>query len=107
MTQEELAGKLGKPQSYVAKIEAGQRRLDIIELRAYCNAIGLSLGAFVRTLERTMGREFDAVRLRGFLVCGARSSEESAAYSLLFRFVALFCQSTPKLIVAAVSIKAT
>ncbi len=32
MTQTELAQKLGKPQSFVAKYERGERRLDIIEL---------------------------------------------------------------------------
>ncbi len=31
MTQTALAKKLGKPQSFVAKLEGGERRLDVIE----------------------------------------------------------------------------
>ncbi|MDI1228557.1 MAG: helix-turn-helix transcriptional regulator [bacterium] len=31
LTQAQLARKLGKPQSFVAKYEGGERRLDVIE----------------------------------------------------------------------------
>ncbi|MDX2264796.1 MAG: helix-turn-helix transcriptional regulator [Hyphomicrobiales bacterium] len=31
LTQGELAERLGKPQSFVAKTEGGERRLDVIE----------------------------------------------------------------------------
>ncbi|RWG48398.1 MAG: XRE family transcriptional regulator [Mesorhizobium sp.] len=31
MTQEQVAEKLGRPQSFVAKYEGGERRLDVIE----------------------------------------------------------------------------
>lgn len=31
-TQEQIAAKLGKQQSFVAKYEGGERRLDLIEL---------------------------------------------------------------------------
>lgn len=33
LTQREVARKLGKPPSYVAKIETGERRVDFIELQ--------------------------------------------------------------------------
>lgn len=31
LTQSELAGRLGKPQSFVAKVETQERKLDVIE----------------------------------------------------------------------------
>jgi transcriptional regulator with XRE-family HTH domain len=31
LTQQDLARKLGKPQSFVAKYEGGERRLDVVE----------------------------------------------------------------------------
>ena len=31
VTQQELADRLKRPQSYVAKIETGERRLDVVE----------------------------------------------------------------------------
>ena len=32
LTQAELAARLGKPQSFVAKYETGERRLDVVDL---------------------------------------------------------------------------
>ena len=51
MRQVDLANRLGQPQSYVSKYESGERRLDILELRQICNALGISIEAFVRRLE--------------------------------------------------------
>lgn len=38
--QQALAKKLGRPQSFVAKYENGERRLDIIEFTAIASALG-------------------------------------------------------------------
>lgn len=42
LTQVQLAKKLGKPQSYVSKIEMGERSLQVYELFSYAEALGLS-----------------------------------------------------------------
>lgn len=40
MTQVELAGRLGRPQSYVSKIERSERRVDVAEWRQIVLALG-------------------------------------------------------------------
>lgn len=43
VTQVELATSLKKPQSYVAKVENLDRRLDVIELHDWLNVLGLGI----------------------------------------------------------------
>jgi transcriptional regulator with XRE-family HTH domain len=38
--QQALAKKLGRPQSFVAKYEGGERRIDVIEFIAIARALG-------------------------------------------------------------------
>ena len=38
--QQALAKKLGKPQSFIAKYEGGERRIDVIEFIAIARALG-------------------------------------------------------------------
>lgn len=40
VTQQELAGRLGKPQSYVSKVERYERRIDPAEFDALVRALG-------------------------------------------------------------------
>lgn len=40
ITQVELAERLGKPQSFVSKVERGERRLDVIEFCELAEALG-------------------------------------------------------------------
>jgi len=42
MTQTELAEKLGEYQSWVARLESGQRRVDIIEFEHLAKILGFS-----------------------------------------------------------------
>lgn len=35
LSQQAVADKLGKPQSYVSKIESGERRLDVAEMKKF------------------------------------------------------------------------
>ena len=41
LTQADLAARLTRPQSYVAKIEGGERRLDVVEFLDLADAMGL------------------------------------------------------------------
>lgn len=52
LTQEQLAEKLGMTQSFVSKCERGERRIDVIELRSFCRAMGVSLVSFAAELEQ-------------------------------------------------------
>ncbi len=51
MKQSELSERLGKPQPYVSAIETGQRRVDVIEIRDICSALGVTFPSFARRLE--------------------------------------------------------
>lgn len=55
VTQTTLAEQLGKPQSFVAKFEGLERRLDIVEFFAIADAIGLHRSALFRGLDAAMG----------------------------------------------------
>jgi transcriptional regulator with XRE-family HTH domain len=54
LRQEELARRLGKPQSFVSKIETGERSLDVLELLALCKACDLSPAVFIGQLEERL-----------------------------------------------------
>ena len=41
LLQVDLAKRLKKPQSYVSKVESGERNMDVIEYTNYCDALGL------------------------------------------------------------------
>jgi len=40
MTQKAICDKLSRPKNYVIKVERGERRLDVVELFALCDAMG-------------------------------------------------------------------
>jgi transcriptional regulator with XRE-family HTH domain len=43
LTQTEFAKRLGKPQSYLSKIESCEKRVDVIEALSICKALGVTL----------------------------------------------------------------
>lgn len=54
LTQVDLARRIGEEQSFVSKFERGERRLDILELRQICRALGIPLDEFALRLERAL-----------------------------------------------------
>lgn len=46
--QVEVAKKLGKTQSYLSKIESGQRRFDVLQLKEFAKLYKKSLDYFVK-----------------------------------------------------------
>ena len=54
LTQTQLSQKLGHPQSYVSKYEAGQRKLTLIEVREIALSCGVSLPDFVALFEQEL-----------------------------------------------------
>lgn len=56
LTQEEIASRLNTSQSFVSKCERGERRLDIVELRSWCDALGIPFRDFVGGFDRAAGR---------------------------------------------------
>ena len=50
LTQHEVAERLGRPQSFVAKVEGGERRLDVIEFITLVRALGADPVRLLRKL---------------------------------------------------------
>jgi len=52
LTQTVVAARLNRPQSFVAKYESGERRLDVIEFLEVARAIGFKPGRVLADLDR-------------------------------------------------------
>jgi transcriptional regulator with XRE-family HTH domain len=50
LTQQELASRLRRHQSFVAKYEGGERRLEVIEFVQICRAMGVKAEQLLRKL---------------------------------------------------------
>lgn len=50
LTQLEVATRLSKPQSFVAKYEGGERRLDVIEFMEICEALKVDPNSLINKL---------------------------------------------------------
>jgi transcriptional regulator with XRE-family HTH domain len=48
LDQEKVAELLGKTQSFISKIEAGQRRIDIVQLKEFARTYKKSLDYFIK-----------------------------------------------------------
>jgi transcriptional regulator with XRE-family HTH domain len=54
LRQSDLADKLQVPQSFISKIESGERKIDLIELREICIALGSNLKEFINEFEKAL-----------------------------------------------------
>lgn len=54
LTQRDVAARLGRPPSYVAKVEQKHQRVDLVELVAYLRACGSDAERIVTHLVTTM-----------------------------------------------------
>jgi transcriptional regulator with XRE-family HTH domain len=52
LSQAEVALKLGRPQTFISKVELGERRIDIIELIELVEAMGVDPLVFLKELMR-------------------------------------------------------
>lgn len=62
LTQQQLALRLGETQSFVSKVERGERRLDIVELRRVSHALGLSFLKLAQRIETSLSSKKQLAR---------------------------------------------
>ncbi len=55
LTQEEVAKRLDRPQSFVAKYEGGERRIDVVEFVAVAQALEQDPRTLFATLVQAIG----------------------------------------------------
>ena len=51
LRQSDVADRLSKKQSFVSKYESSERRIDYLEIRQICAAIGIDVVAFIQEYE--------------------------------------------------------
>lgn len=56
LTQSDLAAKLGEYQSFVARLESGQRRVDVVEFLELAEALGFDAPSFVKRIQKIQNR---------------------------------------------------
>lgn len=54
LSQREIAARVGLEQTAISKIELGEKRADLLELRDICAALDIPLEEFVRRLEERL-----------------------------------------------------
>jgi hypothetical protein len=59
LTQHEVAKRLHKPQSFIAKYEGGERRIDVVEFVTVCQAIGADPAKLLKALIKAIGGASD------------------------------------------------
>ena len=57
LRQQDLADRLGKPQSFISRIEGGQRRVDVLEFYALARAMKADPADLFATIVRRLPRQ--------------------------------------------------
>ncbi len=57
LTQQNLAERLNKPQSFVSKYESGERRLDLIEFLEVAEALNFDVFEFIKILQKDISQK--------------------------------------------------
>lgn len=52
LRQSDVAGALGRPQSYVSKYESGEKTLDVFELVAICRVLNVPVADIIAWIEK-------------------------------------------------------
>jgi transcriptional regulator with XRE-family HTH domain len=56
LTQQQVANRLGRPQSFVAKVESGERRLDVVEFLQICAVLRADAMEMLPQVRTTISR---------------------------------------------------
>ena len=64
MSQIDLAEHIGEHQTFVSKVERGIRRIDIVELKRWTDALGVGLVAFSEILDERLERNRTLTSIR-------------------------------------------
>ena len=64
LTQADLAARLGTTQTFISKCERGERRLDIVEVRRFCSALGVSFPSFAAQFDKILNQKKGARKKR-------------------------------------------
>ena len=75
LTQRQLAAKLDREQSFVWRIEVGERRIDLVEFHWVCNAMGADAGEEYLRLARLFGKNYPPNYAQGFLKAAEPTTE--------------------------------
>lgn len=57
LTQTQLGQQLPFEQPAISKMERGERRIDVIELKLICECLGVSLQDFIAELQKRLGKK--------------------------------------------------
>lgn len=59
LSQRDLAERIGKPRSFVSKVENRERRLDLVEFVAFASGLGLDPGTLINEIANAMLRPLE------------------------------------------------